>query len=94
MISRTNPVLRLDYGRSSVFTGGKALHHTDEILEIVSNLALTVNGLAAQLTSVAEILRSNAVEDDRLASISLKVSVLGITFLVLGFGLQIVGIMS
>lgn len=81
----------LDYGRSSVSIGGKALHHTDEILEIVSNLALTVNGLAAQLTSVAGILRSNAVEDDRLASISLKFSVLGIAFLVAGFSLQIVG---
>ena len=74
-------------------------HSEDEVsynsrraVEIVSDLASAANGLAAQLAAVAGVLRSSADEDDRLASMSLRLSVVGVAFLVVGFLLQIVGV--
>ena len=74
-------------------------HSEDEVsynarlaVETVRDLASAANGLAAQLTGVAGVLRSSAEEDERLASMSLRLSVVGVAFLSIGFLLQIVGV--
>lgn len=61
--------------------------------ETISDLASAANGLAAQVAAIAGILRANADEDDRLASMSVKLSVFGVLLLVAGFLLQIVGVL-
>ena len=60
-------------------------------VDTLSDLASAANGLAAQLTGVAGVLRSSAEEDERLASMSVRLSVVGVAFLLVGFLLQIVG---
>lgn len=74
-------------------------HSEDEVsynarraVEMMSDLASAANGLAAQVGAVAGVLRSSADEDDRLASMSVKLSLVGVAFIVAGFLLQIVGV--
>ena len=66
-------------------------YNTHRAIEIVRGLASAVNGLAAQVAAVSGILRNNADQDDRLASMSFRFSLVGLVFLVAGFLLQMVG---
>ena len=62
--------------------------HTLGTLKDVSS---AVSGLAARLAEVTKILYVNAGQDERKASRSIRISIVGLCFLVLGFSLQVVG---
>ena len=68
---------------------GEVSYNTRRAIEIVSELASATNGLAAQVAAIGGILSNNADQDDRLASMSFRFSLVGSVFLVVGFVLQI-----
>ena len=61
-------------------------------LDTLRDVASAVNGLAAHTTEITKVLYRNMELDKRMASASTWFSVFGLIFLVLGFGLQIVGV--
>jgi len=60
----------------------------------LSELSSAVSGLAEHVTKVAKILSNTAEQDERLASSSFWFSIFGLFFLIVGFGLQILGAWS
>lgn len=66
-------------------------YNTRHALDGLRDLSSAVNGLAEHVTKVAKILSNSAEQDERLASSSFRVSIFGLFFLIVGFGLQILG---
>lgn len=76
-------------------------HFEDEVsynarhaLDGLRDISSAVNGLAVHIVKVTENLRDTAVQDRVLASSTLRFSIFGLAFLMVGFGLQIVGAWS
>ena len=67
-----------------------ARHTLDRLRDIAS----AVNGLAVHLTKVTEILDKDATQNERIAGSSFWISIVGVTFLIAGFGLQVIGAWS
>ena len=61
------------------------------LIEIVKNVSEASAGTAGRLARVASILEASAQQDERLAARSMRFSYVGLTLLVTGFALQIVG---
>ncbi len=66
-------------------TSYNAQHALGGLREISS----AVNGLAEHVTKITRILGNSADQDERLASTSFWISILGLIFLIIGFGLQL-----
>ena len=73
---------------SSDDEGSYNLHRT---IEGLNNISSAVGGLAAHVTGVTKILYKTARQDESLSSLSLRFSVFGLMFLILGLSLQICG---
>lgn len=74
------------------------VHGEDEVsynarhaIETLRELSWAVNGLAEYVTEITKILYNNVSQDERLASSSFRFSIVGLTFLIFGFGLQVYG---
>ena len=77
-------------------------HHSEDEVSYNARHALgglrdissAVNGLAAHVVKITENLSDYAEQDRGLASSSFWFSIIGLAFLLIGFGLQIVGAWS
>lgn len=68
--------------------------NTRSALEELSNLANCVEGLAENLSEFIELFGRNAERDRQAANRSFEWSIIGLTLIVFGFSLQIVGAWS
>ncbi|MDE0103110.1 MAG: hypothetical protein OXN89_12080 [Bryobacterales bacterium] len=66
-------------------------HHA---LDNLRDISSAVNGLAERVTKVSMILHNNAIQDERIASISYRLSIVGLVCLVFGFLFQIFGALT
>ena len=77
-------------------------HHSDEevlfnarhTLDRLRDIASAVNGLAVHLAKITEILDEDATQNERISGSSLWISIVGVIFLISGFGLQLIGAWS
>ena len=61
------------------------------MLDRTKDIAIAVQGLAAYLSKLTTILETDANQSERTANSSFRFSIAGIVFIIIGFGLQIIG---